>query len=73
MKFIKLIGLFSLVFGFSSCNTVIGVGRDIKQATQAVGSGVEKGGQAVGSGLENKGYGKTWTGAQSKTTTSPTN
>ena len=62
MKFIKLIGLLALTLGFSSCNTIIGIGRDIKQAGKAVGSGVEKGGDAVGSGLENKGYGKTWDG-----------
>ena len=62
MKLIKLFGLVAVIASFSSCNTMIGMGRDIKQAGDTVGGGIQKGGGNVGEGLENKGYGKTWKG-----------
>ena len=62
MKLIKLTGVVAFVLGISSCNTLIGVGRDFKQAGKSLGKGITKGSESVGEGIENKGYGKTWDG-----------
>lgn len=62
MKLIKLFGLVAIITSFTSCNTIIGMGRDIQQVGNTVGGGIKKGGDNVGEGLENKGYGKTWKG-----------
>ena len=41
MKLIKLFGLVAVAASFSSCNTLVGIGRDIKQ----FGGGIESKGQ----------------------------
>ncbi|MFC5050617.1 hypothetical protein ACFPK9_08330 [Rubritalea spongiae] len=48
MKALLLSTLIIGLFGLSSCNTFVGVGRDFK---------------SLGQGVENKAYGKTWQGA----------
>lgn len=45
MKVIKLLSLFLVIFGASSCNTLVGIGRDIKQ---------------TGGGIESKAQGSTF-------------
>ena len=45
MKAIKLLSLFLFIFAASSCNTFVGLGRDIKQ---------------IGGGLESKAQGNTY-------------
>jgi len=62
MRLTKIIAAVVIAGTLSSCNTLIGIGRDIKQGTGAIGSGVSSGGENVGEGLENTGYGKTWRG-----------
>lgn len=44
-----LLSLASFAFIFGSCNTFIGMGRDI---------------QSLGKGMVNKGHGQTWQGGQ---------
>lgn len=52
--------LFAVFILLPSCNTVIGVGRDLRQGTDAIGAGIKRGGDSVGEGLENAGHGKSW-------------
>lgn len=71
MKRIKLLSLAAIALSFASCNTIIGMGRDIRQGTQAIGGGIQKGGDSVGDGLENKGYGKPWNAKRDEAATAP--
>lgn len=51
-----LLALASVSFVLGSCNTFIGMGRDI---------------QKLGTGMQNKGYGRSWDGSQQQTPTAP--